>query len=299
RLGQALSPSASAAGPTTAALAPGLTPTLWMQGFGAWGNAWGNGNAATVSSDIAGVFAGADVALGDNWRIGLMGGYSRTTLDVEARASSGTIDNYDLALYAGARYGDLGLKAGVSYTWHDAAMGRTTAFTGYSGSTTGGYDASTTQLFGEAGYTFRLDAVALQPFAGLAYVHLSTDGLTETGSSSALAVTVAGMDTVFSSLGLRLGTNLTLAPGVSVTPNLSLAWLHAFGDVNPAATMAFASGSQPFAVTGVPLARDSALIGAGLDYRLTAAAVLSASYSGQFAAGLQDNAFKGALTIAF
>ncbi|WP_051356343.1 autotransporter outer membrane beta-barrel domain-containing protein [Azorhizobium doebereinerae] len=299
RLGQALSPATAAAGPATAALAPGLTPTLWMQGFGAWGNAWGDGNAATVSSDIAGVFAGADVALGDNWRVGLMGGYSRTTLDVDARAFSGTIDNYDIGLYAGARYGDIGLKAGLSYTWHDAAMSRTVAFTGYSGINTSGYDAGTTQVFGEAGYTVRLNGATLEPFAGLAYVHLSTDGLTETGSSSALAVSMGDMDTVFSSLGLRVGTNVTLAPGVTVTPSLSLAWLHAFGDVAPAATMAFASGSQPFAVTGVPLARDSALIGAALDYRLTANAVLSASYSGQIASGIQDNAFKGALTVSF
>ncbi len=299
RLGQAFASSVSGTGPATAALAPGLTPTLWMQGFGAWGNAWSNGNAATVSSDIAGVFGGADVALGDNWRVGLVGGYSRTTLDVDARSSSGTIDNYDIGLYAGGRYGDLGLKAGLTYTWHDLSMTRSVAFSGYSGMNTSGYDTGTTQLFGEAGYTFRFNGVALEPFAGLAYVHLSSGSLTETGSSSALAVSTGGMDTVFSSLGLRVGAPITLVPGLTVSPSLSLAWLHAFGDVASNATMAFASGSQPFGVSGVPFARDSALIGAGLDYRLNANAVLSASYSGQFAAGLQDNAFKGALTVNF
>ena len=299
RLGQALAPTTTPGGPATAALAPGLTPMLWMQGFGAWGNAWSNGNAASVSSDIAGVFGGADVALGDHWRVGLMGGYSRTTLDVDARNSSGTIDNYDIGLYAGARYGDLGLKAGVSYTWHDAAMTRSVVFSGYSGRNTSGYDAGTTQVFGEAGYTFRLNGMALEPFAGLAYVHLSTNGLTETGSTSALSVSTGDMDTVFSSLGLRVGSSLTLAPGVTVSPSLSLAWLHAFGDVAPASTTAFATGSQPFTVTGVPLARDSALIGAGLDYRINANAVLSATYSGQFASGIQDNAFKGMLTVNF
>ncbi|WP_332119523.1 autotransporter domain-containing protein [Azorhizobium caulinodans] len=299
RLGQALAPATAPGGPETAALAPGLTPTLWMQGFGAWGNAWGNGNAASVSSDIAGVFGGADVALGDHWRVGLMGGYSRTTLDANARNSSGTIDNYDIGLYAGARYGDLGLKAGVSYTWHDAAMTRSAVFSGYSGRNTSGYDAGTTQVFGEAGYTFRMNGVALEPFAGLAYVHLSTNGLTETGSTSALSVSTGDMDTLFSSLGVRVGSSLTLVPGLTVSPSLSLAWLHAFGDVAPAATTAFATGSQPFTVTGVPLARDSALIGAGLDYRLNANAVLSATYSGQFASGIQDNAFKGMLTVNF
>ncbi|MBB4954473.1 outer membrane autotransporter protein [Agrobacterium vitis] len=299
RLEQAFSPSRGTSGPATAELAPGLTPTVWMQGFGGWSNAWGDGNAATISSDVAGVFAGMDVALDNNGRLGFVGGYSRTRFDVAGRSSSGTIDHYDLGVYAGTHFGDLNLKGGVSYTWHDVTMGRTVAFSGYNGHNTADYDAGTTQVFGEAAYNVRLNDVTLQPFAGLAYVHLSNDGFAETGSSSALSGNIGSMETVFTSLGMRLNTTVQLSPDVVVAPNLSLGWLHASGDVSPDATMALASGSQTFGVTGAPLARDSAVISAGIDYNLTESAILSGRYNGQFASGIQDNSVKLSLKVKF
>ncbi len=46
---------------------------------------------------------GADTRFGDEGRFGLMGGYSRSTFDVNDRNSSGSSDNYHLAAYAGNR----------------------------------------------------------------------------------------------------------------------------------------------------------------------------------------------------
>ncbi len=164
---------AAPGGPATAALAPGLTPTLWLQGFGSWGNNSGNLNTASVSSDIGGVFAGADVAVSDNWRVGLVGGYSQSTFQVDARNSSGSIDNYDLGLYAGGQYGAIGLRGGLTYTWHDGSMSRSVVFPGYVGGNSAGFNAGTTQLFGEVSYDVALSPAVISPYAGLAYVHLS------------------------------------------------------------------------------------------------------------------------------
>ena len=44
---------------------------------------------------------------------------------------------------------------------------------------------------------------------------------------------------------------------------------------------------------GVPLAEDSALIDAGLDFALGEKMTSGVSYSGQFGEGVQDNAVKG------
>ncbi len=78
-----------------------------------------------------------------------------------------------------------------------------------------------------------------------------------------------------------------------VTPHISAAWRHAFNDVTPSAALAFASTSIGFNVTGVPLAEDSALINAGLDFALGTDMTAGVSYSGQFGGGVQDNAAKG------
>jgi hypothetical protein len=50
---------------------------------------------------------------------------------------------------------------------------------------------------------------------------------------------------------------------MALTPRASVAWQHAFGDVNPAAALAFQSTGAAFSVAGVPVARDAAQVEAG------------------------------------
>ena len=54
-----------------------------------------------------------------------------------------------------------------------------------------------------------------------------------------------------------------------------------------------------FGIDGVPLAQDSLLVEAGLDFNLSATATLGVSYSGQLASDVTDNAVKGRLTWLF
>ncbi len=91
---------------------------VWGTAFGSWANYDGNANAAGFDADTAGLIAGADAPVGD-WRIGALAGYSRTNVDVAARASSGTADSFHLGVYGGTQWGNLGLRTGLSYTWHD------------------------------------------------------------------------------------------------------------------------------------------------------------------------------------
>lgn len=75
-------------------------------------------------------------------------------------------------------------------------------------------------------------------------------------------------------------------------------WRHAFGDATPLATMRFAGGGA-FAVSGVPLARDTAVLEAGLDYAVTARTTLGLAYNGQLGAGLSDHGVKASFTLRF
>src|SRR5690606_12948983 len=105
------------------------------------------------------------------------------------------------------------------------------------------------------------------------------------------------IETTFATLGLRAETDLALG---SVQGKLrgSLAWQHAFGDLTPAITHAFAGGS-PFAVTGAPLAEDSALVEVGLDLALTPTATFGLSYGGQFASDVSDHTVRANLQVQF
>lgn len=73
-------------------------------------------------------------------------------------------------------------------------------------------------------------------------------------------------------------------------------WRHAFGDLDPTATLRF-SDSAPFTVAGTPLARDAAVIGLGIDMRVTASTTVGVAYDGQFCGGNSQNA--GSLNVAW
>jgi outer membrane autotransporter protein len=52
-------------------------------------------------------------------------------------------------------------------------------------------------------------------------------------------------------------------------------------------------------VAGVPIAEDSALVGAGFDYAFNSSVSAGLAYSGQFGDGTTDNALKGTLDVRF
>lgn len=271
---------------------------LWGQGFGSWGRTDGDGNAAKLTRKTGGFFIGADAPVFGNWRLGAVAGYSRTDFDVKGRQSSGTSDNYHLGLYGGATWGALALRTGAAYTWHDIATNRTVSFPGFGDRLRGDYGAGTTQLFGELAYGFAMGATRIEPFANLAYVNLHTEGFRETGGAAVLVGSSADTDATFATLGLRAQSTFHLG-GANLTAKATLGWRHAFGDVTPLASLRFAGGGNGFGVAGVPIARNAAVIEAGLDYAIAPNASLGLSYGGQFGSGIADHAAKANFNVRF
>lgn len=274
---------------------------VWGQGYGAWGRTDG-GNAASLSRSTGGFVLGADVAAFDTLRFGLVAGYSRTAIDVDRRLSSGESDNYHLGLYGGGQWGALGLRLGASYTWHALSTRRGIVAAGLGDTLRADHDAGTAQLFGELGYRIELGQtavgrVALEPYAGLAYVNLRSDGFTERGGAAALTGTSDDTSLGYATLGLRAAASTRLQ-GMDLTLRGALGWRHAFGEVDPKATLAFA-GSIPFTITGAPIARNAALVEAGLDLAIASNIALGASYTAQLAQDAQDHAFKANLAMRF
>ncbi|MGO4832235.1 autotransporter domain-containing protein, partial [Rhizobiaceae sp. 2RAB30] len=84
----------------------------------------------------------------------------------------------------------------------------------------------------------------------------------------------------------------------TATARGGLGWRHAFGDVNPETGLAFAGGAA-FAVQGAPIARDAAVIEAGLDTSLTDKATFGLTYQGQLASDGQEHGFNARLAVRF
>ncbi|MDR3381569.1 autotransporter domain-containing protein [Cupriavidus basilensis] len=270
----------------------------WATTFGSWGQRAGDGGTARATQSGGGLLAGADADVGAGWRAGLAAGYDHTRMEVSSLSSSAGIDNYTLAAYAGTQRDGLGVRLGTSYTWSHIDATRRIAFAGFSDTAQSSYAAGAAQVFGEAGYTFALGAASLEPFAGLAYTHLRTDGYQESARAAGLKAGSTAQDTTFSTLGARAAIPFAVRSAMPGTLRARLGWRHAYGDVIPTATLGFAGGDS-FAVQGTPIARDALVAELGVEAGVAANVSVGVSYRGQLASQVQEHALVGSLRVRF
>nr|WP_255714070.1 autotransporter domain-containing protein [Pelagibacterium xiamenense] len=270
---------------------------IWGQGFGGWSRWDSDGNAAAMNRTIGGFVMGGDALVLDTARIGVLGGYSRSTFSVSDRVSSGTADTYTLGAYGGGEWGALTLTGGLAHSWHSLDTTRSTDISGFSDSLTASYNARTLQAWGEAAYSFEAGAARFEPFANLAYVSLATDGFTESGGAAALSAASNVVDATFTTLGLRAETDIAFGE-TDATLRGTVGWRHAFGGA-PASQLSFASSGDAFTIAGVPLGRDTLVLEAGIDLNLADEATMSFAYGGQFGSGVQDHSATARLNVRF
>lgn len=266
----------------------------WARVFGSDGHIDGDGNAWRLNRDLAGFLVGADTLLANGWRTGALAGYSKSNLDVDGLSSTAKADSYHVGVYGGTQWDATSLRLGASYTWNKLDTQRNIGFTGFANNLKADYDVSTTQIFGEIGQRIDMGTVAVEPFAGLAYVNVDADGFRETGGAAALRSGGGSIDSTFGTLGVRASTQLSETTRLRGT----LGWRHAFGERVPTSTNAFATGNA-FTVSGVPLAKDVAVLEAGIETQLQKNMTLGLSYAGQFGDGLKDHGFKVSLGWKF
>lgn len=271
---------------------------LWGQGYGSWGHTDSDGNAARSGRSIGGALIGYDRSAGENVRLGLLAGWSRSQFDVAARNSAGHAGSVHLGLYGNGRWemgkGELALRAGGAYSWHKLETARQATFPGFADSLSADYNAGSVQGFAELGYTMKAGKLVFEPYAGLAFISLRSNGFTEAGGAAALTGHERTDSFTFSSLGLRT----TVALGESGTFRLGTGWRHAFGDAAPLSIHSFGSASQ-FAVAGSPVAGDQAEVEAGLDFAAGRGVRIGASYGGQFGKGASDHSVRATISVKF
>lgn len=269
----------------------------WIQGMGSWRSADATDNTARVSSSSSGFLIGVDTLVSDSARVGLLAGYSRSDIKLRDRSSSARSDNYHLGAYGGTQWGALGLRGGLAYSWHDLSTRRSVSVPRVSDTLKADYSSQSTQAFAELGYRIDTAAVALEPFAQLAYVHQQTDSFTEKGGAAALHAKRQTTNTTFMTLGTRAMTEFELGR-TQANVHGSLAWRHAMGTVKPSATHAFSAGSA-FTVVGAPIAKNSAMLEAGVELKINPQAAIGLAYQGQLARSAQDHSMQARLNIRF
>ncbi len=256
----------------------------WIKALGAWGTTDSSHDTAGYSTSIGGLLAGFDGALDEQTRIGLVTGYSDSSLSMGSGThSSAKVDSYHLGAYAGHETGAWRLSTGAAYSWHRADVKRDLQYGNVSGKQKAKVDASTTQVFGEAAYRLHLQPLALEPFANLAYVHLDTEGFREKGNAAALKSTGDQRDAVLSTLGVRVLKTFNLSAQQSLDVSGHLGWQHSLSAIDSGQHLRFASGGTPYSVESSALLRDAALVGVQAGLALSKDVRVNLDYTGQLA----------------
>src|SRR5260221_3163440 len=102
-------------------------------------------------------------------------------------------------------------------------------FPGFRDQTHAPFHGNVGQVFGEVGYGMALGQVAVEPLAGLAYVHVHDGSFLESGGAAALSAAASNENLGYSSLRIRLSTALPLAHRTVLVPRGTVQRQHAFG----------------------------------------------------------------------
>ena len=186
---------------------PSRDLTFWAQGLGGWGHADSDGNAASLRSRFGGFLSGVDARFGDTLRAGFVAGYMRSDLNVDARSSSAGIDSVQLGGYASGRVGAFNVRGGASYSLDSIDTSRAIIFPGFTDKASARFHGNVGQVFGEVGYGMAFGSVAVEPLAGLAYVHVRDGSFLESGGVAALSGASANENTGYSFVGVRAATS--------------------------------------------------------------------------------------------
>lgn len=275
------------------AAAPDAGTVYWVDGFGAWSENTGDGNASSTDHWAGAVLFGADVTEGAT-TFGAYAGYGQTSLGLAG--GSAASDDFHLGAYGAATWGDASLRAGLSHALHNVSTSRPVDIAGLTDELEAGYLAGTTQAYAELSYTLDANGLALEPFIGITAIGHANEAFTEDGGPAALSVE-SGTDIMgFADLGLRAAHQFD-AGGVDAHLRGMLGWRHLVGDASPEVEQAFAEGDA-FTVAGNSLARDQLLLGAGFAVYL-GGAQLELDYTGQLANGAATHAVGVGLSGTF
>ncbi len=255
--------------------------------------------AQSLKAGNAGFAGGIETQANEKIRVGAAANFGHGSFT--AGNGRGASDDVMLGLYGTADVLGRGYVAGAfAYGWHDIDTLRAITISG-TDILHGKFSAQDVGGRIESGWRLHLDdASRLVPFAAFAWNSFQAPAYGETAQSGSadFALSYAAHDSDFGhgELGMKLGHDVTLGGNAAKT-ELTAAWAHEFYGA-PFALAAFqALPGSSFLVQGARLARDTALLGAGIDVHTRSGFAYGARVDSRVGGG--TTAFGGTANIAF
>ena len=236
--------------------------SFWLKAFGAHADQGLKDTFAGYTANTAGIAAGADILLDNDWLVGAAFTYASTDVAMsDYRSGDGNdIDSYQLTLYAGHDFGKWYLDAMAAYAKQNFDTTRNTSLTGVAH---GDFDGDQYAARIMLGWPLAIGQnLTLTPMAGLEWNHLDPDSYTETGAGPlSMHVQDVSADRLRSAVGAKLGTEKEWG-GYAWRPTVTLLWRYEFLNDGIDSTSTFTGGGATFTTPGQTLERNTFNVGA-------------------------------------
>ncbi len=246
--------------------------TVWMKGFGYFGNQGTQGAYPGYSSEIFGTMIAYDMPLdslgfGGETHAGLGIGYARSTITGKTFSASTDANTYQVTAYIGHEVGPWYVKGDVSSGSNDYSGTRNTVFPGIDRSAQASYSGQDYTGYVTTGYHFFARGVTITPLASLQYTHMNLDGYTESGAGDInLHVNSQSYDFLESGLGVKVARAFHYRDRLYV-PEAHFKWFHELNNPTMQNTAAFvAPGSPAFTTPGLTPAADTLDLGTSFSF---------------------------------
>jgi outer membrane autotransporter protein len=278
----------------------------WAQVLGTRATTNGDGNAASLDNNGAGLVIGADMKVGDASRAGIFFNAKNSTYSVNDRLSSAKQQDVGIGIYSSGKAFEsvnMDYRVGGTYTQHDVTASRRVNFKGLDESLKGSFKANTTQIFGEIGSRVALSSdFMIEPFANLAFVRndqkaFDEQPVAESTAVSALHSVKKSQDMAFATIGVRAAADYMMG-NAKLSARGMVGLRNVISKNVPLSTHQF-SKSDEFTVAGVPVAKNQLVTEVGVGYDINDQISVGVSYTGQFASGSRNQGLKATLEIKF
>jgi fibronectin-binding autotransporter adhesin len=270
----------------------------WAMLYGNRGYVSGDANAGRATTATGGIFTGLEYVGEEDAHLGVAFGYGKSNVAFATSGGRSSSEDFRLAAYGAMPVGDLTLAGGAALGWHDNTMERRVTLPGFGVTDRSTHATRSWQIFGEAAYGFRWDALRLSPYANLTHAVSSNGSFRTGGGSAALTFDRSTHSQTFMTLGLRGAATLHDEDGVVLRGKADFNWRRALRSLAPVQTARF-EGATPFEVRGAAIDRDvlgaSVGLGLGIDERME----FDVTYTGQFGKRSQDHGVSGRFSLRF
>ncbi len=279
---------------------PNNNDGLWLRSYNAKTTRDTDNNAATLDGNSSGFFIGVDKKITSNVKIGSVFGYGTRQDSVPHRLSNANLQQFDFSLYSEYAHQQFYLRYGYGHFWYSAATQRTVELPTFVNYLKSDYTLYSNQFFAEMGLKRPYKKIPIDPVAQVAFVEAGNNQFNEHGGISALSGSANHMKTPVTTLGFRSKATLFNSDKLGVKGNGMLGWQHAYSNTVPGSTMTFAPSAN-FLIGGTPIAKDSALVNAGLEFKNPQYDSLKMNlfYQGVFADNVSNNSIMFSLNWGF